>query len=188
MRWPVFDRCILRRAGVDVDYRSPGKFQFRRLNERIDHVVPQHYRKRSGGHHHGHGGLFKKIESAVTTALDAAKSDPSADPNKVVQDAIAKVFQDNGGAPPADAGGANGGPQSTSDADGDQHAARQGNGAVDSARQAFTQTLQSFGVDPNQFHTDFLAAIQQVQSGGTSDSSSDLFKTFPPGSSVDTTA
>jgi hypothetical protein len=145
--------------------------------------------KGSGGHHHGHGGLFKKIESAVTSALEAAKSDPSADPNKVVEDAIAKVFKDNGGAPAGGAEGGKGGPQSAgADADGDHDGGGQGDGGVNSARQAFTQTLQSFGVDPSKFHSDFLAAVQDAQGGGSSDSSGDLFKSFPPGSNVDTTA
>lgn len=139
----------------------------------------------AGQHHHGHGGFFKKIESAVTTALQAAKSDPSADPNKVVQDAIAKVFKDNGQTPPAGTDASAGvKPESDSDADA---SATQPNADISSARQAFAATLKGFGIDANQFHQDFLAAVQGVQSGGSSDTST-LFQDFPPGSSVDTTA
>ncbi|MDB5323724.1 MAG: hypothetical protein JWN40_5355 [Phycisphaerales bacterium] len=143
----------------------------------------------TGGHHHGHGGLFKKVESAVTTALDAAKSDPNADPNKVVQDAIAKVFKDSGVSPPAGAGGANarGNGAGKADADGDQDGSANPAGDVSAAHQAFTQTLQAFGVSASQFHADFLAAVQGAQGGGQADTSS-LFKDFPPGSTLDTTA
>jgi hypothetical protein len=146
---------------------------------------PQATQAAAGQHHHGHGGLFKKIESAVTDALQAAKSDPSADPNKVVEDAIAKVFKDNGVTPPA---GTNSAAGVKPDSDGDGDASGQSN-TVSSARQAFQQTLQGFGVNASQFHSDFLAAIKDAQSGqsDTSDSSS-LFGGFPPGSLVDTTA
>jgi hypothetical protein len=142
----------------------------------------------AGGHHHGHGGLFKKVEAAVTTALEAAKSDPNADPNKVVEDAIAKVFKDSGVTPPTGAD-ASAGVKSATDPDGDgnQDPAGKADSEVSAARQAFTQTLQAFGVSASQFHTDFLAAIKDAQ-GGASDAGDSLFKTFPPGSSVDTTA
>jgi len=142
----------------------------------------------AGGHHHGHGGLFKKVEAAVSSALDAAKSDPNADPNKVVEDAIAKVFKDNGGAGGAvPAGGTQGanGPDGDGDHDGGQAAG--GTGDASAARQAFSQTLSAFGISASQFHSDFLAAVQDAQGGGSPDSSS-LFKDFPPGSNIDTTA
>lgn len=143
----------------------------------------------AGGHHHGHGGLFKKVQDAVSSALDAAKSDPNADPNKVVEDAIAKVFKDNGGVPDGGAPGAGSqgakGPDGDGDHDGGQTAG--GGGEASAARQAFSQTLSAFGISASQFHSDFLAAVQDAQSGGSPDSSS-LFKDFPPGSNIDTTA
>jgi hypothetical protein len=142
----------------------------------------------TSGHHHGHGGLFKKVEAAVTTALEAAKSDPNADPNKVVEDAIAKVFKDSGVTPPSGADASAGAKSATDpDGDGDQDPAGKTDSDVASARQAFTQTLQGFGVSASQFHADFLAAIKDAQ-GGASDAGDSLFKTFPPGSNVDTTA
>lgn len=140
----------------------------------------------SGHHHHGHGGgLFKKIESAVTTALQSAQSDPSADPNKVVEDAIAKVFKDNGVTPPNGTDASAGVKPNDPDGDGDQDASGQG-GGVSSAKSAFAQTLQGFGIDPAQFHSDFLAAVKDAQNGSSDPSS--LFQDFPVGSTVDTTA
>src|SRR5260221_7455015 len=90
----------------------------------------------ASGHHHGHGGLFKKVEAAVNSALEAAKSDPNADPNKVVEDAIAKVFKDSGVTPPGGAGNASGGAKSANDpdGDGDQDAAGKADSDVSSAR------------------------------------------------------
>jgi hypothetical protein len=143
---------------------------------------PQATQAAAPQHHHGHGGMFKKIESAVTDALQAAKSDPSADPNKVVEDAIAKVFKDNGATPPA---GTDTSAGVKPDSDGDQNASSQTD-SVSSARQAFQQTLQGFGVNASQFHSDFLAAIKDAQSGESDPSS--VFSSFPPGSTLDTTA
>ena len=51
------------------------------------------------------------------------------------------------------------------------------------ATQAFFQNLQSLGVDPQQFHQDFLAAVQDAQSGNNVDASSP-FKTFPQARSL----
>jgi hypothetical protein len=115
------------------------------------------------GHKHG-GGMLKKIEQAVTSALQS--SSPSADPNQVVQDAIANALKQ----------GAN--PQSTSvtDTDGDNDAA---------AQQTFLQTLKSFGITPERFRNDLATAIQNSQKGGTSGSS---VSAFPPGLFLDTAA
>jgi len=145
-------------------------------------VDPQAAQAAAGQHHHGHGGLFKKIESAVTDALQAAKSDPSADPNKVVEDAIAKVFKDSGLKPPA---GTDTSAGVKPDSDSDRDSSGQSN-SVSSARQAFQQTLQGFGVNASQFHSDFLAAIKDAQNGESDPSS--LFSGFPSGSTLDTTA
>ena len=50
-------------------------------------------RHHSHGHGHAYGLMFKKIEAAVTSALQAAQSDAAADPNKVIEDAIAQVLK-----------------------------------------------------------------------------------------------
>lgn len=123
-----------------------------------------------------YGGLFKQIETVVTDALNAAKSDPSSDPNQVIQNAITQFFQDNGlTAPGSDAtGNANSDP----DHDGDTDAAGQADN--DGATiQAFFQLLQSLGVDPQQFRQDFLAAIQDAQNGQVDPNTA--FQSFPPG-------
>jgi hypothetical protein len=136
-------------------------------------------------HHHGHGAMFKKLEAAVTSALQAAQSNTSADPNKVIQDAIEKFFKDNNitpRTPPADGQPGSAPPGS----DNRTGAASQSAAADDSARQTFMQMLQTLGVDAQQFRKDFLAAIQDAQQGQVD--SSTAFKSFPPGSSVDTTS
>jgi hypothetical protein len=50
------------------------------------------------------------------------------------------------------------------------------------------QLLQSYGVDPSQFHQDLFSAIQSSQSQGGSLDFSQIFQNFPPGSAVDVTA
>lgn len=142
-----------------------------------------------GAHHHHHhggqGGEFSKIASAVTDALQSAQaSGNTSDPNKVIEDAIAKVFQNNGTAPSSATGGQKAG-GSDPDGDGDIHSAGKA-GDGNPAQQAFFQTLQSFGVDPQQFHADFLAAVKDAQ-GGQVDAST-VLKNLPPGSQVDTFA
>jgi len=130
-------------------------------------------------HHHGHGGMFKKLQAAVASALQAAQSDTSADPNKVIQDAIEKFFKDNNITPPT--------PGAARPDDGDRtRPTGQAATTDDPTRQAFMQMLQTYGVDAQQFRKDFLAAIQDAQQGQVD--SSTAFKSFPPGSSVDTTS
>ena len=154
---------------------------------------------RSHRHHHHHGGgggqFFQKIESAVSSALQSAQSNGSSDPNKVVEDAIASVLKQGrpggqpggpdgtpgtpgtpGGTPPA---GQDGGTSTTAPAGGQA-------GDASAARQAFEQLLQSHGIDAQQFHDDFAAAIRDARGGNPNPATA--FKSFPPGLSVDTTA
>jgi hypothetical protein len=142
-----------------------------------------------GAHHHHHhggqGGESSKIASAVTDALQSAQASGNTyDPNKLIEGAIAKVFQDKGATPSSATGGqkASG---SDPDGDGDIHSAGKA-GDGNPAQQAFFQTLQSFGVDPQQFHADFLSAVKDAQ-GGQVDPST-VLKNLPPGSQVDTFA
>ncbi len=132
--------------------------------------------------------MFQQIEQAVTTALQSAQSGgSSSDPNKVVEDAIAKVLQQNG---------ASGGTQGTvgqppaagadPDGDGDTDAAGQVDGNDGSARQAFFQLLQSAGISPSQFRADLLAAIKDAQNGQSDPSTA--YQNLPPGLNVNTTA
>lgn len=133
------------------------------------------------GHHHGHGGngaAFKKIEDAVTSALQSAQSDGSADPNQVIEDAIAKALGGGDGTAPA---GTDPSTQ-TNPAAPDSTAGTDDGGP---SRQAFFQMLKQFGVDPKQFRSDLMAAVKDAQ-GGQVDAST-AFKSFPPGAAVDAT-
>jgi hypothetical protein len=129
--------------------------------------VPQ-----AAGHHHRHhhgGTQIQKIQDAVTSALQSAQANGSAtDPNKVIQTAIEQVLSGTNNVTPA------GNPGTT--------ATPNGGGAVQSP---FEQTLQSYGVDPQQFRSDFLAAIKDAQGGQVN--ASNVFGNFPSGTQVDTT-
>lgn len=141
-----------------------------------------------GGHHHHHNqsGAFSKIEAAVTGALQAAQSaGSSSDPNQVIEDAISKIFKNSSSANPQASPGSANPPGSDPDGDGSTNAAGQPD-AGNSAQQSFFQSLQSLGVSPQQFHSDFLAAIKDAQGGNVNPSA--LFSSFPPGTTVDTTA
>ncbi len=144
---------------------------------------------RGAGHHHhgGHGGMFKQIETAVTSAVQSAQSDGT-DPNQAVEQAIAKVFKDNGITPPTQTAGGTSGDNTTPTAAAGAtgtNAPSQSTSDSDPARQAFLAALQSVGIDPQQFHQDLLAAIQDAQNGQATSASS---KSLPMGMSLDTTA
>ena len=146
-----------------------------------------------GRHHHGHHGdggnsqLFSQLQSAVSSALQSA-TQGGTDPNQAIEDAIEKVFQNNNSAtspngtstsstPNGDAASANTPLSTTGDTPGS-------NGS--SGLQAFFQTLQNAGIDPQQFHQDFLTAVQSAQNGGATNPSL-AFQSLPPGSIIDTT-
>jgi hypothetical protein len=132
--------------------------------------------KKAGGSHHRHGqGGLKQIQNAVLNALQSAQTAGGStsatgtikNPDQVIQDAIAKVLKSKIAAPTADASG-------TTDAD-----------ATDAAPQSFEDILQSFGVTPEQFETDFSAAVKQAQNGQGNPAS--VFQNFQPGSLLDVT-
>jgi len=137
-----------------------------------------------GDHHHHHGGggggSFSKIEQAVTSALQSAQDDSSADPNSIIKDAISQVLQGSSqGSSPSATGSSTG---ASADANTNSTATDQAAGS----NQSFTSMLQSLGVDPQQFHADFMSAVQAAQ-GGQVDPSTAL-QSFPPGTTIDTTA
>jgi hypothetical protein len=108
-------------------------------------------------------GLSGQIESAVSGALQSAA--PGTNPNQTIQNAIEKALK-NGV---------------------EQGATQTGATATATPQSTFAQTLQSAGVDPQQFQQDLQAALQN--SNGTSSSGFDfatLFRSFPPGSAVNT--
>lgn len=120
--------------------------------------------------HRGHG-LAGEIQSAVTTALQSP--DAKADPNKAVEDAIAKVLASHQ-QPSGTTSATRGDPSSASPA-----------ASPDADKQAFLQLLQSYGIDGQQFRQDMQAALKDVKGGGVDFSR--MFQSLPPGSSVDTT-
>lgn len=127
-----------------------------------------------GGHHHHHGGALKQIQDAVTNALQSAQSSGStSDPNKIVEDAISQVLGNNNAAVS---------PTGT-DAEGDGSGGSMPTSAA-AKTQVFFQTLQSFGVSPQQFQQDLLSAVKDAQNGTVN--SSTAFQNFPLGSALDT--
>src|ERR1700722_4639296 len=133
------------------------------------------------------GSLFQQIHSAVTSGLQSAQSSgATADPNKVIQNAIAQIFKNQQN---IKSGNSSQTTVSGSDPDGDGDTDTPGVTTSDasSTQSAFTQLLQSNGVDAQQFQQDFLSAIQTAQSGGSS-KAGNVFSSFPPGSLVDTLA
>ena len=98
-----------------------------------------------------------KIQNAVITALkDPANA--AADPNQVIQKAIAGVLQ---------------GDDLTAATDTDPQA----------QNAEFDSLLKAHGVDVSQFHADFQAALVDAKASGKLDSAM-LFQSFPPGSGV----
>jgi len=145
----------------------------------------------AGGPHHRGGGkgggdsFFSQIQSAVASALQSAQSSgANSDPNEVIQSAIAQVFKNQQNITSGTTSQAS---ATDTDGNGDTDSAGTAENGGVMAKSAFAQLLQSNGVDPEQFHSDFLAAIQSAQNGGSADSSS-VFSAFPTGSAVDTIA
>ncbi len=139
-------------------------------------------------HHHGGGGggggqFFSKIQSAVTTALQSlqaggAGSDPN-QANQAIQNAIESVIKGQNGTSP------DGTTSATTDGSSTDPTGSTSSTPVDpqTAKQAFDNTLQSYGVDPQQFHQDLLSAFQNAQNGNADPSS--VFQSFPPGTAID---
>ncbi|HZZ43325.1 MAG TPA: hypothetical protein VFE58_10335 [Tepidisphaeraceae bacterium] len=131
------------------------------------------------GHHGGGGGMFKKLESAVTDALQSAQSDGSTDdPNQTIEDAITKVLN-----------GSTSSTSSSTDPSATTDPTTTSTSSTDDAasRQDFFNTLQQYGIDPQQFKSDLMSAMQQAKNGGQADPSA-AFKSFPPGVAVDVAA
>jgi hypothetical protein len=124
--------------------------------------------------------MFKKVEQAVTDALQSAQSSSSTsttDPNKAIEDALVKLFQ-NSNSSSATA--------SAADPTASSKATAQTAAANSSDQQQFFQMLKDNGIDPKQFRQDLVAAMQQAQSGTVNPSTA--FASFPPGTAVDTSA
>jgi len=107
-------------------------------------------------------GVMKQVEQAVTSALQSSK--PTDDPHQVVRNAILLVLKKNRNSPQQDSNNT----ADTTDADGTQR--------------TFNQTLQAYGISPQQFRAQLLSAVHQLGSGQQNVSS------FPPGIVLDTAA
>ncbi|HEX4056300.1 MAG TPA: hypothetical protein VHX86_18725 [Tepidisphaeraceae bacterium] len=137
-----------------------------------------------GHHHHGGGSsggnFFSQIQQTVTSALQSAQSNGTSDPNGVVEDAITSLLKNMGVGSNSAAEGTN----STGDSDSDTDAS----GGVDSAtsaQQSFQSLLQSAGISPRQFQSDFLSAVREAQGGSINPGTA--FNSFPPGTNLDVT-
>jgi len=109
-------------------------------------------------------GLMKQIEQAVTSALQSSK--PTDDPHQVVQNAINSVLKKNGGLAATQGADAASDPSDT-----------------DGTQRTFQQTLQAYGITPQQVGDQLATALHQSAAAGQSNLSS-----FPPGLVLDTSA
>ncbi len=123
---------------------------------------------------------LRQLEAAVNSALGAAQQDPTADPNQIIAGAIEQTFQ------PAATG-------TTSGANSSGTASANSSAATDptdpdtsAATQSYLQALRTYGVDPQQFHSDLLSAVKDAQHGNVDPST--VFRHFPLGSSLDAVA
>ncbi len=128
-----------------------------------------------GHHRHHHGGngggnAIADLLNSITTALNSA--DPSADPNQIIQDTIAKLLAGDG------SGNASG-----ADGDNDGTAIASANATKG---QSFLDALQAHGVSLQQFETDLLTAVKNAQSGRVNPGTA--LKSFAPGSVLNATA
>jgi hypothetical protein len=107
-------------------------------------------------HKHGGSAIFAKIQQTVTNALQSAKASGSTeDPNEIVTDSIASLLKNIG------LGGS--AAQTAFAANTDTDAPATADPAT--TQQTFETLLQSSGITPDQFQSDFVAAIQEAQGG-----------------------
>lgn len=136
------------------------------------------------------GGFFKQLQDAVTSALGSSGN--TSDPNSLIQAAIKQLFA--GQTQAQQSPSTSNQPAAASDSDGDTDGSTSANasdtaGASGNAQQsAFSQLLNSFGVSSQQFQKDVQTALQSSSSNGGAVDVSKLFKSFPPGSVIDTLA
>jgi hypothetical protein len=127
-------------------------------------------------HHHHHGGStdLEKIQDAVTNALQSAQAGgSSANPNAVIKTAIEQILAGTNNVTPPTTSTTTATPGTTTT-------------PSTTTQSTFAQTLQSYGVDPQQFRNDFLAALQDAQNGQPVNTAN-IFGSFPTGTQVDTT-
>jgi murein L,D-transpeptidase YcbB/YkuD len=128
-------------------------------------AAPTKASAKSAGQSSAQTALFQKIQQSVLSALQSADSSNSnADPNQIIQQAIAGVFQQSN---------SNGisSPQSSS------------NNAE--SPQTFFETLQQYGISPQDFRNDYASALKSSQNGLSPANS--LFGGSATGSLIDVT-
>jgi hypothetical protein len=126
----------------------------------------------SGGGLNRGAQLFQTLQSAVSSALQSAGSDSTSGANQIIQQAIEKALSQ--GTASASSTSASSGSTGTNTSTSDSGSA-----------QSFFQLLSDFGVNVQQFQSDFQDAVQQVQQGGQADAAN-VFANFPNGLAVDT--
>ncbi len=96
------------------------------------------------------GAGLKQLQNSVLMALQSAQSaDPSADPNQTIESAIAAIFKNGLNATSAtSASAANADTSETDPA---------------SASQTFFKAISQYGITPEDFQSDFAAAVKDVQ-------------------------
>jgi len=130
-----------------------------------------------GGHHRRHHGVSgAESQAQVSSLLDAItaalqSSDASSDPNKIIEDTVAKLLQNDGSA----TGG-----------EGTTAATVKSAACQASDQQGLLQVLQQHGVDLQQFRADLLAAVKNAQNGQVN--ASTALQSFPPGSNLNLVA
>ena len=134
------------------------------------------------------GGFFKQLQDAVTGALGSTSN--TTDPNTLIQAAIKQLFA---GQSPSTSSTTGNTAAPTTDRDGDSDGSTSASDSTDSTnaaapQSAFSQLLNSFGVSSQQFQQDVQTALQSSSSNGGAVDVSKLFKSFPPGSVIDTLA
>lgn len=125
------------------------------------------------------GNILGQVQQAVTSALQSAQSDGATDPNQIVEDAITKLLKNIGV-------GSNSASSAT--------AATTSSPATstptqtppsNAANQAFASLLQSVGISPQQFQSDFQAAVRDAKRGSPNPNAN--MQSIPIGSSLDVT-
>ncbi|HUB26797.1 MAG TPA: hypothetical protein VL992_15335 [Tepidisphaeraceae bacterium] len=121
--------------------------------------------------------LFQTLQSAVASALQAAGSDSTSGANQIIQQAIEKAI--------TQAGSSGAASTSTSGSSGSTSSSTSDSTSSSGSAQSLFQLLSDFGVNVQQFQSDFQDAVQQVQQGGQADPAN-IFASFPNGLAVDT--
>jgi hypothetical protein len=127
------------------------------------------HRHHGGGKRPDSGDAVSDLLSTIEQALQSA--DSSDDPNKTIEDTVAKLLA--GGGSTDSTNGTSSGSATTA------------TGQTD-AKQSFTDVLKSHGVDFQQFRSDLLAAVKDAQGGQVNPATA--LKSFAAGSSLDLTA